>query len=88
MKTETEEVKMQRYKKAKEMMIEGGITPTNLDKNYIGPHKRLLSRSKSRKKTSHVSPPRFVPHSNKYNEHKKEDALMVKESKEKNILKE
>lgn len=69
------------------MMLDGGITPTNVDKNYIAPKKRLLSKSKSRK-TSQASPPKFTPFPNKYAKNNIREALYQKESRELEVIKE
>lgn len=35
---------------AREMILDGGLVPKNLDKNYIVPEKKNMSRSNSRKR--------------------------------------
>lgn len=74
-------------RKLNKLMQEGGISTKNVDKNYIAPKKRLLSRSKSRK-VSRASPPRFTPHSKMYSESNLKDALLQKESREMRVARE
>lgn len=83
---ENTEAKIKCYEKAKSILLEGGITPSNLEKNYIEPQKKVISQSNLRKRSCQISPPKFTPHSNQYNEHKKHQAQMEKDLKEKKIL--
>jgi hypothetical protein len=67
-------------------MIEGGISPSILEKNYIESEKKMLSKSKLRNWLRKSSPPKFNPHPNHYNETKKMVAKYEQESKLKKIM--
>ena len=84
-----EENKIKFYEKAKEIMLEGGITLNNLEKSYIFPvKKKNLSKSISKKRIHQSSPPRFTSHSNAYSEIRNRDARFHKENKERDVMRE
>ena len=61
---------------AREMMLEGGIVPKNVDKNYIVPERNNIARSNTRKRVVKPSPPKFTPRPNQYNDMKRNEAIL------------
>ena len=84
--TEASDNKIKWYEMAREMILDGGLVPKNLDKNYIVPEKKNMSRSNSRKRWVKPSPPKFVPRHNQYSNMKKREALLEKQIKEQKVL--
>ena len=77
---------MKCYEKAKSILIDGGITPKNLQKNLIEPEKKALSKSRLKKWVKRAEPPKFKAHPTYFQDSKMNEAIMEKYNKEKKIL--
>lgn len=80
--------KIKCYERAREILYEGGITTSNVEKQFIQPQRKNIYNSSSVKRSMQVSPPRFTPHTSTYNDSKVRNAIIDKEKKEQEIIKE
>ena len=73
---------------AREMILDGGLVPKNIEKNYLVPERKNIARSNSRKRVVKPSPPKFAPRANQYNDMKRNEAILENMRKEQQILNE